>query len=63
MKSAACIVAGIFFAIMALVQLTRLYLQFPLIVGSTPVPLWVNAIAFAVTSLLSVWMFISAKKS
>jgi len=62
MRMASLIVAGIFFAILALVQFTRLYLELPIVVGNTPVPLWVSGIAFVVTSFLSIWMFISAKK-
>jgi hypothetical protein len=63
MRQAFLIVAGIFFALLALVQLTRLYLHFPVIIDNAPMPLWTNAIGFVVASLLSLWMFYSAKRA
>jgi hypothetical protein len=63
MRKAPLLVAGVVFALVALVHLARLILHFPLVIGELEVPLSVNVIGFFVTAFLSVWMFISAKKS
>lgn len=60
MKKSPLIVAGILFALVALVHLSRLYFQFPLIIGTTLIPLWVNGIGLVVSGALSYWMFTSA---
>lgn len=57
------IVAGVVFALMALIHLARLYFQFPIIVGTTLIPLWVNILGLVVAAGLSYWMFSSAKNS
>lgn len=62
MKMAAKIVAGIFFACVAAIQFTRLYLQFPIVIGNATFPLWSNIIFFLVTCLLSLWLFMTASK-
>lgn len=62
MKMAAKIVAGIFFTCVAAIQFTRLYLQFPIVIGSTTFPIWANIIGFLVTCLLSLWLFMTASK-
>lgn len=61
MKRYPLITAGIIFAIVALIHLARLYYHFPIIIGNTLVPSWVNVIAFLVTGCLSLWMFYAAK--
>ena len=63
MKQAYLVVAGLFFAILALVQFTRIYLDFPLILNGAPLPIWVSVMSCIVTSIVSAWMFIRAKKS
>lgn len=63
MRKAPLIVAGIIFALIALLHLARLYWQVPIIVNDMPVPLWANSIGFIVAGLLSLWMFCSAKKA
>lgn len=55
------IVAGFVFAVVALLHLLRLYLQFPMTVNSVFVPLWINVIGLIVSALLSFWMFYSLK--
>lgn len=62
MKNQALTVAGIIFALVALVHLTRLFYHFPLVIGTTPVPLTANIIGFIVTALLSLWMFYATKQ-
>lgn len=54
------IVAGIVFAIVAILHLLRLYYAVPILVGNTPIPLWVNGIGLIVAGLLSFWMFTAA---
>jgi hypothetical protein len=63
MKKTPLIVAGIIFGLVALVHLARLYYHFPIIVGEWPVPEKANIIGFIVAGLLSIWMFLAAKKS
>jgi len=63
MKNSALIVAGIIFGLVALVHLFRLYFHFPIIIGHTSVPIGANIIAFIVSGILSLWMFIAASKN
>ncbi len=63
MKQATFVVLGILFAILALIQFTRLYLQLPVIIGGVQMPLLINFVGFAATGSLSLWLFISAKRS
>ncbi|MCE5293356.1 MAG: hypothetical protein LLF94_01920 [Chlamydiales bacterium] len=63
MKQAFSVVAGLFFAILALVQFTRIYLDFPLIINGAPMPIWVSVVACIATGIISAWMFIRAKNS
>lgn len=53
------IVAGIVFALVALLHFARLYYHFPLVINE-PVPYWANWAGAIVASLLSIWMFMSA---
>ena len=54
-------VAGVFFALVALLHLFRILWNVEIIIAGALVPLWLNGIAFAVTGLLSLWMFRSSK--
>ncbi len=60
-KNLALITAGLVFFLVAMIHLYRLIHPFNLTVGTYSVPLWVNAAAFVVTGLLSLWMFYSLK--
>lgn len=57
MKNCALAVAGTIFGLVALIHLIRLFYHFPIIVGGSPMPLWVNVIGFLVAGGLSAWMF------
>ena len=50
-------VAGTIFGLVCLAQLMRLLLRFQLILGSHPVPLWLNGVAFVFTGLLAIWLW------
>jgi len=62
MSRAPLLVAGIIFALVALLHLARLYFQFPITFNEMPVPLWANAAGLVISSGLSIWMFCSLKK-
>lgn len=61
MKQGALAVAGIVFALIALMHLCRLYFKFSVIVGTTFVPFWVNAVGLIIAAALSFWMFYALK--
>lgn len=61
MKQYALTVAGIVFALVALLHLSRLYFKFSIVVGSSTVPIWVNVVGLIVAAALSFWMFYTAK--
>jgi hypothetical protein len=50
-------VSGLFFSLLAIVQLTRLVLRWPIQVASVSVPLWASAIAVIITTALATWAF------
>jgi hypothetical protein len=54
------VVSGTVFAIVALVQLTRTLLGWPVQVDLFTVPIWFSGVAFLVTAGLAVWAFRSA---
>lgn len=62
MKNYALFIAGIVFGIVALAHLSRLIFQFPLIIGTHLLPLWVNGIGLAISAGLCIWMFYSIKE-
>lgn len=53
-------ISGLFFALLAIVQFTRLLLQWPVQVGSVNVPLWASAVFAIATASFAVWAFRSA---
>jgi hypothetical protein len=53
-------VSGIFFALLAIVQLVRVLLHWPVQVASVSVPLWASALAFIVAASLALWAFRTA---
>lgn len=57
MERYALIVAGIVFALVALMHLSRLYFRYSIIVGATEIPIWVNVIGLIISAALSFWMF------
>jgi hypothetical protein len=54
------LVSGIIFSIIALGQLTRTLLGWPVQVDLFTVPVWVSGVAFVITATLAVWAFRSA---
>ena len=51
------LVSGILFSIIALAQLTRTLLAWPVQVAGFAVPVWASGIAFFITGSLAVWAF------
>jgi hypothetical protein len=50
-------ISGAFFTLLALVQLTRSLLGWPVQVATVAVPVWVSVIAFLVTGSFATWAF------
>ena len=53
-------VSGAFFSLLAIVQLVRLLMRWPVQVASVNVPLWASAVAVVVTATLATWAFRTA---
>jgi hypothetical protein len=47
------IVAGVIFAVVALVHLVRIYMDWPIVIGDWSVPMWVSWIALVVAGGLA----------
>ena len=62
MAKAPLITAGVIFALIALIHVSRVFFQFPIVISNYPIPLSANIIAFIIFGLLSFWMFTSAKE-
>ena len=56
-------VSGVFFALLAIVQLVRVLLGWPVQVASVSVPTWASALAFIVAGTLALWAFRTASPS
>ena len=50
-------VSGIFFVLVAVVQLARLVMRWPVQVASVSVPLWASALAVLITGSPAAWAF------
>ena len=50
-------VSGVFFGLLATVQLARLLFRWPVQVASVSVPLWASALAVVITGALALWAF------
>ena len=55
------LVSGIIFTIVAIVQLTRTVLGWPVQVDLFTVPVWLSGVAFLITGGMAIWGFRSAK--
>jgi hypothetical protein len=55
------LVSGVFFSLLALVQLIRVVLGWPVQVAAVTVPVWASVLAFLVAGSLAVWAFRSAR--
>lgn len=51
------VVSGIFLAVLATVQITRLGLQWPVRVATYDVPMWASAVAALIAGSLAIWAF------
>ena len=58
-QSCALFVAGIVFAIVAIIHIVRIATKFELKVGGKVIPLWANWLGLAVAGGLSIWMFMA----
>jgi putative Ca2+/H+ antiporter (TMEM165/GDT1 family) len=56
------LVSGAFFTLLALAQLTRLVLRWPVQVAGVPVPLWVSGVAFLIVGAFALWALRSARR-
>jgi hypothetical protein len=54
-------VSGAFFCLLAVVQLTRVILHWPVQVADVGVPLWASIVAFVVASGFAIWAFRAAR--
>ena len=54
-------VSGAFFGLLAVVQLTRVVLHWPVQVADVAVPLWASIVAFLVALTFTIWAFRTAK--
>lgn len=50
-------VAGTIFGLMCLAHLMRIVMRFQVMLGSHPIPLWLNGVGFIVTGLLAFWLW------
>jgi hypothetical protein len=55
------LVSGIIFTIMAIVQLTRTLLGWPVQIDLFTVPVWFSGVAFLITGSMAIWAFRSDK--
>ena len=55
-------VSGAFFCLLALVQLARAIMRWPVQVNGLAVPVWVSAVAFLIASAFAVWAFRSSRR-
>jgi hypothetical protein len=54
-------VSGVFFCLLAVVQLTRAVLRWPVQVDGIVVPVWASGLAFLIASTFAVWAFRAVK--
>jgi hypothetical protein len=54
-------VSGAFFGLLALAQLTRTILQWPVQVAAVTVPVWVSGVACLITGSFALWALRSTK--
>jgi len=56
-------ISGAFFSLLALVQLTRTVLRWPVQVDGVVIPVWVSGLAFFIASTFAIWAFRSAQRA
>ena len=57
------LVSGAFFSLLALVQLTRVVLGWPVQVAAVTVPVWASVLASLVAGSFAVWAFRSSRQA
>lgn len=62
MRTAALIVAGLIFAVVAIAHLARYFMDIQIMMGNTIIPMNASLVGFVVATVLSLWMFFSAAK-
>jgi hypothetical protein len=55
-------IAGLIFAVMALIHLDRLFTHFRLEVGSHDIPQWVSVVGVAIPAILALGLFREARR-
>jgi hypothetical protein len=50
-------ISGLFFSLLAVVQLVRVIMRWPVVVNGVNVPIWASAIAVVVAGSFAVWAF------
>jgi hypothetical protein len=50
-------VSGAFFSLLAIVQLTRAVLGWPIQVATMTVPVWASVVAFLIAGSFAIWAF------
>jgi len=55
-------VAGIVFALVALMHLLRVIYQWPILIATMSIPMYVSMIGFVVALALAIWMFVARSK-
>ena len=50
-------ISGLFLTLLALVQLTRFLLQWPVVVDGVSIPTWLSLIAAIICGALATWSF------
>jgi hypothetical protein len=58
-NKAPLVVAGIVFALVAILHLLRIIYQVEIIAAGTPISMTVSYVGFVIAALLSLWMFMS----
>jgi hypothetical protein len=56
-------VSGTFFCILAIVQLTRAVLGWPVQVATITIPIWASVVAFVITGSFAVWAFRTSRNA
>jgi hypothetical protein len=53
--------SGVFFGVIALAQLTRTVMGWPVQIAEVTIPVWVSGLAFVIASTFAIWAFRTAR--
>jgi hypothetical protein len=56
-------ISGAFFCLLALAQLTRTILRWPVQVDGVGIPVWASGLAFLIASTFAIWAFRSVQRA